>query len=112
VKDDAIEDSINKTIEDNKKRFPQLLRRIKNGKRWLVNNRLEVLRYNNMESQFNFNRWIKNYDRYQDLFEEGYKKEMVSPPEHDLFNPKWIEDLIPMLKKIFPKKRFEDALDN
>lgn len=103
-------DSINETIEEDRKQFPQLMRRIKAGKRWLVENRLEVLQYNNMSRDFNFTRWMNNYELYQNLYEKAYLKGLVNNKAYDLFNPEFIEDLMPMLKKIFEAKRFEDAL--
>lgn len=104
-------DSINETIEEDRKQFPQLMRRIKAGKRWLVENRLEVLHSKGLGITFNFTRWMDNYELYQSLYEKAYIKGLVSNNSYDLFHPEFIEDLIPMLKKIFPEKRFKDALD-
>jgi hypothetical protein len=107
---EIIEDSINETIEEDRKQFPQLMRRIKAGKRWLIENRLEVLQSKGLGKTFNFTRWMDNHSLYLDLYEEAYLKGLVGNKGYDLFNPEFIEDLMPMLKKIFEAKRFEDAL--
>lgn len=105
-------ESINESLDKVRKQNKPLMDRIKNGKRWLVENRLEVMKYNNMESQFNFQRWVDNLWKYWDLYNQAYLLHIVDTNQHDLFHPEWIEDLMPMLEKIFPKKRFKDALDS
>ncbi len=84
-----------------------LLDRIKSGKEWLILNRLEWLDYHGQSHYYDFHRYVKNFGLYCDLFDQAYKQDLVEGNWFSLFNPWAIEDLMPELRKIFPKTRFD-----
>lgn len=89
----------------------KLVERIKNGKEWLVLNRLEWLDFHGYGHTYDFHRWIDNWNLYLDLFDEAYKQDLVQGEWLSLFNPWAIEDLMDELHKIFPANRFKDTID-
>jgi hypothetical protein len=90
----------------------KLLQRVKDGKEWLILNRLEWLDFHGQVHFFDLSRYYKNWNLYLDLFDEAYIQGLVEPEWHSLFNQWSIEDLMPELKKIFPAKRFKDHIDS
>ena len=88
-----------------------LLQRIKAGKEWLIQNRLEWLDFHGQANCYDFHRWVNNWNLYLDLFDEAYKEGLVEGEWQGLFNSWGIEDLFPELHKIFPEHRFKDHLD-